>query len=371
MYSYSPDEYTNLLQDEHWTREETDYLFKLCQHFDLRFIVIHDRYDFPSSSQTAPRSMEDLKARYYDCCRKLTASRPSTDETAKNVTMNSFLFDKAREVHRKTCLNTLLSRTPAQAAEEEFLYVESRRLEQNYSKIVRDREQLLRSLGGPGSGAAPPGNVITGPGGPLSASASGPKLVGAAAAAAQRASSNRAAGSAGPPSIPVDPAFDAQHNIIRLDTPGQMSLNSFGLPRSGIYSAAGPSVSLRSARMPPVKAPLIPQISASLQELGVSQRLIMPSPQNQERLEALTSALSTLLELKASVEKAEMDAEAPDRSSAVPPSAADGALERGSSAAPQLEEGSAPPTDTASLKEGTPEVSSNVSPNATILLVDL
>jgi hypothetical protein len=28
-----------------WTRDETDYLLELCERFDLRFIVIADRYD--------------------------------------------------------------------------------------------------------------------------------------------------------------------------------------------------------------------------------------------------------------------------------------------------------------------------------------
>lgn len=41
-----------------WSREETDQLFELCERFDLRFIVIADR--FPSD-----RSVEDLKSRYY------------------------------------------------------------------------------------------------------------------------------------------------------------------------------------------------------------------------------------------------------------------------------------------------------------------
>jgi hypothetical protein len=27
-----------------WTKEETDLLFALCRQYDLRFIVIHDRF---------------------------------------------------------------------------------------------------------------------------------------------------------------------------------------------------------------------------------------------------------------------------------------------------------------------------------------
>ena len=41
-----------------WTKKETDQLFELCKQFDLRFIVIADRF---SSSRT----VEELKNRYY------------------------------------------------------------------------------------------------------------------------------------------------------------------------------------------------------------------------------------------------------------------------------------------------------------------
>lgn len=41
-----------------WTKEDTDQLFDLCERFDLRFVVIADR--FPSS-----RTVEELKDRYY------------------------------------------------------------------------------------------------------------------------------------------------------------------------------------------------------------------------------------------------------------------------------------------------------------------
>lgn len=49
VYSYSKDEYLSYLIDESgdWSREETDYLFTLCQQYDLRWFVIKDRWDWP------------------------------------------------------------------------------------------------------------------------------------------------------------------------------------------------------------------------------------------------------------------------------------------------------------------------------------
>ena len=43
--TYTDIEYANHLKDPDWSKEETDHLLDLCQRFDLRFTVIHDRYD--------------------------------------------------------------------------------------------------------------------------------------------------------------------------------------------------------------------------------------------------------------------------------------------------------------------------------------
>lgn len=46
---YSSEEYENLLKDldKDWTKEETDHLWRLCERFDLRFVVIADRFSEP------------------------------------------------------------------------------------------------------------------------------------------------------------------------------------------------------------------------------------------------------------------------------------------------------------------------------------
>ena len=54
MIKYTDAEYgLHLNNDESWTKAETDYLFELCKRYDLRFFIIHDRWDssmFPSVS---------------------------------------------------------------------------------------------------------------------------------------------------------------------------------------------------------------------------------------------------------------------------------------------------------------------------------
>lgn len=71
-YNYTDEEYAQWLQgecpalhvcsgaqscviDPRWTREETDYLFKLVNEWDSRWYLIVDRYDYPGGAE---RSME-------------------------------------------------------------------------------------------------------------------------------------------------------------------------------------------------------------------------------------------------------------------------------------------------------------------------
>jgi len=62
-----------------WDREETDYLWDLCERFDLRFFVVYDQYDLKYN-----RSMEDLKERFYQVSKKLVSVILS-NEYARNL----------------------------------------------------------------------------------------------------------------------------------------------------------------------------------------------------------------------------------------------------------------------------------------------
>ena len=42
----------NIALDTGWTKEETDYLLGLCRQYDLRFVVIADRYQFGNSERS-------------------------------------------------------------------------------------------------------------------------------------------------------------------------------------------------------------------------------------------------------------------------------------------------------------------------------
>lgn len=100
--TYTSEEYEQYLQgitsddfvdqDPDWTKEETDYLWSLCADFNLRWIVIADRYQWEGKE----RKMEDLKDRYYGGVRKLLAGRiPENLMTATQLEQyNSYKWDK-------------------------------------------------------------------------------------------------------------------------------------------------------------------------------------------------------------------------------------------------------------------------------------
>ncbi|KAL0436011.1 UNVERIFIED_CONTAM: SWR1-complex protein 4 [Sesamum radiatum] len=76
VIKYTDEEYEKYLTDPAWTKEETDQLFDLCERFDLRFILVADR--FPSS-----KTLEELKDRYYSVSRAILIARaPSPGDVA-------------------------------------------------------------------------------------------------------------------------------------------------------------------------------------------------------------------------------------------------------------------------------------------------
>lgn len=72
---YSEQEYQMYLHDDGWTKAETDHLFDLCKRFDLRFIVIHDRYDHQQYRVTTPSSYTAHTHIYYTHYMQVTQSR--------------------------------------------------------------------------------------------------------------------------------------------------------------------------------------------------------------------------------------------------------------------------------------------------------
>jgi len=305
IYTYSQDEYNRLLEDSEWTKEETDYLFDTVREYDLRWFIIHDRYEYPHGPE---RSLEDLKERYYSVCRKLVRNRPwPGDEASKSQLLNSFQFDKEREVTRKKYLASLASRTPAQIAEEEALFIEVKRLEQTERRFKKDREELLRTLAGVESGLEGLAVDDDGPMGngellkkkkkhgsdwePMSA---GPSVISLGTPVPKKGQQSTKS------SVP-SPEEDILHCIHRTSAPVPNNLPVTKNAHTPVY--------LRSVKIPvPKPAGLAPKVIAILAELGINHlKLVMPTKENCERLESLLDAASALVDLKRAVDRVEQE----------------------------------------------------------------
>ncbi|KAL8283658.1 hypothetical protein RQP46_005453 [Phenoliferia psychrophenolica] len=300
-YSYTTEEYNHFLREDDWPREETDHLFALAQQYDVRFVVMADRWEYPSE-----RSVDDLKARYYSVCRKLVRNRPAADEAVRQATIASLSFDKNRETDRKSYLRSLLSRTPAQIAEEDFLYVESRRLEQSYSKITQERAELLKILGGR-EGIGAQGGMNVGVGG-------GAKGANVRTDAGGQGALKRKGG----PGWELEglnggglPDGWAGEGSKRKATVTQDIANCIERHPAPSVSATKatlyPSVSIRSARVAQPKHTNLQKVQAALVELGISTHLVMPTKGNVEKLDGLQEALGKLVELKKANDRIESE----------------------------------------------------------------
>ncbi|KPM05968.1 hypothetical protein NH340_JMT04167 [Sarcoptes scabiei] len=143
--SYSDDEYREHLQSNEWTKNETDYLFSMCRKFDLRFIVIHDRWD---SSSYKERTIENLKDRYYSVTDILARNRldSSSVTSGGNGLKQGYVFDAEHERKRKEQLKKLYNRTAAEIDEEEQLNAELRKIEQRKKEREKKTQDLQKLI---------------------------------------------------------------------------------------------------------------------------------------------------------------------------------------------------------------------------------
>lgn len=123
---------------------ETVQLFELCQTYELKWNIIHDRF----IPKTGDPTLEDLKHNFYLVCRKILLSQENSNPALIEALLG---FSRTRETERKKYLESLLKRTPAEIAEEESLVIEARRFELAAKKMLVERLQLLTLLDSPQS----------------------------------------------------------------------------------------------------------------------------------------------------------------------------------------------------------------------------
>lgn len=154
----------------------------MVREYDLRWYVIHDRYDYP----LGPARVIEVTIPHVIHTRTDTPDRTSRTATTASVVSSSGIvlgaatsrpnpsFSTAtsstkvppsslprrvshksnadREKMRKNYIASLEDRTSEEIAEEEALFIELKRLEQNERKFRKERDDLLRTLLGVDSG---------------------------------------------------------------------------------------------------------------------------------------------------------------------------------------------------------------------------
>ena len=175
--TYTDEQYEKNFKSDDWSREETDFLMSLCRDFDLRWILIADRYipaDIPpptkqeESQLTAGvdameidsteigkekaysnRSPEELKARYYTVAAKmLEIQTPANDMTQAEFQLWEKMrnFDAKTETMRKMLAEKLFERTKEEAEEEKILLEELARITKNEDEFLLMRRDLYARL---------------------------------------------------------------------------------------------------------------------------------------------------------------------------------------------------------------------------------
>ncbi|XP_058761153.1 SWR1-complex protein 4-like [Vicia villosa] len=136
--SYTDEEYEKYLTNPNWTKEETDQLFDLCDRFNLKFIVIADR--FPSS-----RTVEELKDRYYSVSQAILIARnPSSgDDTLDPLVKEP--YNISQEMKRKRALSLILSQTKQQERRDEEVLAEAKRISELRIKVAGESKSVAAS----------------------------------------------------------------------------------------------------------------------------------------------------------------------------------------------------------------------------------
>lgn len=162
---YTEAQYETHLKSVDWDKSETDYLIELVHEWDLRWVVIADRYDYRprdikpqnttsvmAHTQPKERSMEDMKSRYYQVASKIMAlHRPLSQMSVAEFDIHQKMtkFDPASEGRRKRLAQGLQSRTVEEVQEEEMLLGELKRITGNHERFMDERKELYTRLDHP------------------------------------------------------------------------------------------------------------------------------------------------------------------------------------------------------------------------------
>jgi len=116
IVEFTKEEYDKLIKpnDRNWNYEQTCYLWELIKRYELRFIVIMDRFD---EEKYGERTVESLKDRYYSVARIILENRKMFDHP---IIKSGYNYEQ--EMKRRTYLEKTMNKTFAELREEQDLF---------------------------------------------------------------------------------------------------------------------------------------------------------------------------------------------------------------------------------------------------------
>ena len=157
IVDFTEDEYNKLIKpnDRNWNYEQTRYLWELIKRYELRFIVIMDRFD---EEKYGERTVESLKDRYYSVARTILESRKMFDHP---IIKSGYNYEQ--EMKRRTYLEKTMNKSFAELREENSLFEMAENLNKKMEKNEKFENaihQKLNELKIPNFGSVNQGNII-------------------------------------------------------------------------------------------------------------------------------------------------------------------------------------------------------------------
>ncbi|KAF2178117.1 hypothetical protein K469DRAFT_676285 [Zopfia rhizophila CBS 207.26] len=345
--TFTDEEYDAYLRNDDWSREETDYLLDMIKEYYYRWAIIYDRYDYQPSNPEPPsqdfmngetnsqalaalpfatpktRSVEDIKARFYDISAKLMKLRiPEVQMDAEQYARYEILtkFDPILERNRKTLAAALMNRNMDEVKEEEFLLAELQRINMSAMRLDAERSELRSVLESPPQNQQLAAGLASfqssqalaalfqqlfqqdrskkraSGGGPGRLSLSASDIIGTPTAAqhAQLSAVNRRQSMAQqPPPTPIRQLSQQAEHRFNVSTHDRLT--------SGITFGSDKLLKMRQAK----SNVQTQKIAAALAQLGVSDIISIPTSKVGEVFEGLVSKVGKLLDVRKVREKEE------------------------------------------------------------------
>ena len=140
IVDFTEDEYNKLIKpnDRNWNYEQTRYLWELIKRYELRFIVIMDRFD---EEKYGERTVESLKDRYYSVARTILESRKMFDHP---IIKSGYNYEQ--EMKRRTYLEKTMNKSFAELREESSLFEMAENLNKKMEKNEKFENAIYQKL---------------------------------------------------------------------------------------------------------------------------------------------------------------------------------------------------------------------------------